>query len=137
MKETAEVLLKRTRSELVEMAEKLGISTVGVAKTKIAVSIVEARKKAERAAAKEASKPRAEAPKAEMIVKAQPKQRIGTKGVFAKRAAIDAQINENEEAVAAIGTGIREIQKSIHEFEAEIREYKNETTKYIQDFYYG
>jgi hypothetical protein len=76
MKETPEVLLKRTRSELSDMAEKLGIDTVGISKTKIADFIFEARKKTEKAPAKEASKPRAEAPKAGKAFKAQPKRCI-------------------------------------------------------------
>ncbi len=118
MKETPEVLLKRTRSELSEMADKLGINTVGISKTKIADFIFEARKKTEKAPAKEASKPRAEAPKAGKAFKAQPKPHIGTnigkKGVFAKRAAISAQMDVNAEAVAAIGTGVKEMQTSIN-----------------------
>jgi hypothetical protein len=117
MKETPEVLLKRTRSELSEMAEKLGIDTVGISKTKIADFIFEARKKTEKPPAKEASKPKAEAPKAEKVSKAQPRPHIGTnigkKGVFAKRAAISAQMDVNAEAFAAIGTGVKEMQTSI------------------------
>src|SRR3972149_5231427 len=117
MKETPEVLLKRTRSELSDMAEKLGIDTVGISKTKIADFIFEARKKTEKTPAKEASKPRAEAPKAGKAFKAQPKPHIGTnigkKGVFAKRAAISAQMDVNAEAVGAIGTGVKEMQTSI------------------------
>ena len=117
MKETPEVLLKRTRSELSDMAEKLGIDTAGISKTKIADFIFEARKKTEKAPAKVASKPRAEAPKAKKAFKAQPMPHIGTnigkKGVFAKRAAISAQMDENAEAVAAIGTGVMEMQTSI------------------------
>ena len=118
MKETPEVLLKRTRSELSEIAEKLGIDTVGISKTKIADFIFEARKKTEKAPAKEASKPRAEAPKAGKAFKEQPKPHIGTnigkKGVFAKRAAISAQMDVNAEAVAAIGIGVNEIHKGIN-----------------------
>ncbi len=118
MKETPEELLKRTRSELSDMAEKLGIDTVGISKTKIADFIFEARKKTEKAPAKEASKPRAEAPKAKKAFKVQPKPHIGTnigkKGVFAKRAAISAQMDVNAEAVAAIGTGVMEMQTSIN-----------------------
>jgi hypothetical protein len=118
MKETPEVLLKRTRSELSEIAEKLGIDTAGISKTKIADFIFEARKKTEKTPAKEASKPRAEAPKAGKAFKAQPRQHIGTnigkKGVFAKRAAISAQMDINAEAVAAIGTGVKEMQTNIN-----------------------
>jgi hypothetical protein len=118
MKETPEVLLKRTRSELSEIAEKLGIDTVGISKTKIADFIFEARKKTEKAPAKEASKPRAEAPKAGKAFKEQPRPHIGTnigkKGVFAKRAAISAQMDVNAEAVAAIGIGVNEIHKGIN-----------------------
>jgi hypothetical protein len=118
MKETPEVLLKRTRSELSEMAEKLGIDTAGISKTKIADLIFKARKKTEKTPVKEASKPGAEAPKAGTAFKAQPMPHIGTnignKGVFAKRAAISAQMDVNAEAVAAIGTGVKEMETSIN-----------------------
>jgi methyl-accepting chemotaxis protein len=118
MKETPEVLLKRTRNELSEMAEKLGINTVGISKTKIADFIFEARKKTEKGHAKEASKPMAKAPNVGNAFKAQPMPHIGTnigkKGVFAKRAAISAQMDVNAEAVAAIGTGVKEMQTSIN-----------------------
>ncbi len=120
MKETAEVLLKRTRSELAEIAEKLGIKTTGVAKTKIAESIVESRK---RAGAKEVSKPMLEAPrvetsKGEVTAKEKLKPHIGKNGVFAKRAAIDAQIKKNEEAVIVIGTGVKEVQAGIKDMQS-------------------
>ncbi len=119
MKETPEELLKRTRSELSDMAEKLGIDTAGISKTKIADFIFEARNKTEKVPAKEASKPRASAPKARKVFKAQPRphigMNIGKKGVFAKRAAISAQMDENAEAVAAIGTGVFEMQTSIND----------------------
>jgi hypothetical protein len=119
MKETQEILMKRTRSELSEMAEKLGIDTAGISKTKIADFIFEARNKTEKPLAEEASKPRAAAPKAKKAFKAQPMPHIGTnigkKGVFAKRAAISAQMDENAEAVAAIGTGVMEMQTSIND----------------------
>jgi len=117
MKETPEVLLRHTRGELSEMAEKLGIDTAGISKSKIADLIFEARKKTEKTTAKEASKPRAEAPKVEKSFKAKPMPHIGTnigkKGVFAKRAAISAQMDINADAVAAIGTGVMEMQNSI------------------------
>ncbi len=133
MKETPEVLLKRTRSELSEMAEKLGIDTVGISKTKIADFIFEARKKTEKAPAKEASKPRAEAPKAGKAFKAQPKPHIGTnigkKGVFAKRAAISAQMDVNAEAAAAIGTGVKEMQTSIKNMMVSMDNYAIEMQK--------
>jgi hypothetical protein len=119
MKETAEMLMKHTRSELLEMAEKLGINTVGVAKMNIADSIVKARMTAEKPAAKEASKQKTKASKAEVPHKAQVKphvgMNIGKKGVFAKRAAISAQMGANAEAAAAIGTGVMEMQKSIED----------------------
>jgi len=119
MKETPEVLLKHTRSELSEMAEKLGIYTAGISKTKIADLIFEARKKTEKAPAKEASKPIAEAPKAKKAFKVQPMthigMNIGKKGVFAKRAAISAQMDVNAEAIAAIGAGVFEMQTSIND----------------------
>ncbi len=117
MKETPEVLLKRTRSELSEMAEKLGIDTAGISKTKIADFIFEARNKTEKTPAKEVSKPGAEAPKAGKAFKARPMPHIGTnigkKGVFAKRAAIDAQIKENEMAAARFDTGVKELQSDM------------------------
>jgi hypothetical protein len=118
MKESPEELLKRTRSELSEMAEKLGIDTVGISKTKIADFIFEARKKTEKTATKEASKPRAATPKAKKAFKAQPRphigMNIGKKGVLAKRAAISAHMDVNAEAVAAIGKGVMEMQTSIN-----------------------
>lgn len=110
MKETAEMLLKRTRNELVEMAEKLGISTAGMPKPTIAQSILEARKKA---GTKETSKPKVETTKAAALAKAQPKPPIGKKGVLAKRAAIDAQVKENEVAAEMMGAGVKELQKGI------------------------
>jgi uncharacterized phage infection (PIP) family protein YhgE len=114
MNETAEVLLKKTRNELDEIAVKLGINTAGLAKTKMAESIVEARKKA---AAKEipkaetpkAAPPKFKAPLSVEVAKPKPKISIGKTGVYAKCAAIDAQINENNEAVAVIEVGINEL----------------------------
>lgn len=127
MIETAEVLLKKTRNELDEIAVELGINTAGLAKTKMAEYIVEARKKA---AAKEISKPKAEthkaapsklkeAPKVE-VGKQKPKLSIGKKGVYAKCAAIDAQIRENNEAVYVIGVGINEINNGIKGLRSDI-----------------
>jgi len=120
MNESAEVLLKKARYELDEIAVKLGINTAGLAKTRIAESIVEARNKA---AAKVTPKPKTETPKAATpkikeapkveVNKQEIKISVGKNGVYAKCQAIDAQINENNEAVAVIGVGIDEINKGI------------------------
>jgi uncharacterized coiled-coil protein SlyX len=127
MSETAEVLLKKTRNELDDIAVKLGINTAGLAKTRIAESIVEARNKA---AAKETSKPKTENPKAATpkikeapkveVRKQKPKISIGKNGVYAKCAAIDAQIKENNEAVAVIGVGIDELNIGIKDLRSDL-----------------
>lgn len=114
MTETAEELAaEHTRRELEGMAEKLGIGTTGIDKVRLAAAIIEAK---EKTSSKEMPKPKLKTAEVEAswmkeTVKAKPS--IGKKGVFAKCAAIDAQIRENEEAVAIIGTGVREIQRGI------------------------
>ncbi|VVB90670.1 Uncharacterised protein [uncultured archaeon] len=137
MKETAEMLKKHTRGELVEIAEKLGINTAGVAKMNIADSIIKARMTAEKPAAKEASK-RAKASKAEVPRKTQSKphtgMNIGKKGVFAKRAAISAQMGANAEAAAAIGAGVMEMQKSIRDMQTSIKDMTFGMTKFAEKF---
>lgn len=112
MKETAEELVaKHTRRRLEEMAEKLGIETLGIGnKTTLAEAIINAK---EKASAKKMPKPPKETSKAAAPAKAQPKPPIGKKGVLAKRAAIDAQVKENEEAAANIGSGVKELRKDI------------------------
>lgn len=117
MKESAEVLLNKTRSELDDIAVKLGINTAGLAKTKIAESIVEARNKAAAAPKPKTETPkvapkRTDAPKVG-VIKQKPRTSIGKKGVYAKCAAIDAQIKENNEDVAVIGVGINELNNGI------------------------
>lgn len=113
MTETAEELAaEHTRRELEGMAEKLGIGTTGIDKVRLAEAIIEK----EKASTKEMPKPKlkaveVEAPGMKGLAKA--KSPIGKKGVFAKCASIDVQIKENEEAVAMIGTGVREIQRGI------------------------
>lgn len=114
MPKTAEELAARhTRRELEGMAEKLGIEALVIGtKTRLAESILEARKKAEKAGG-ELPKPR-ETPDAAAPVKAQPKKPpIGKKGVLAKRATIDAQIKENAVAADMVGAGVKELQKGI------------------------
>ncbi len=107
--ETAEDLVaKHTRRELEDMAEKLGISTMGVSKAVIAGAILETRKKTS--------------------IKA-PGQMIGKKGVFAKRAAIDAQMKENEAAAAKMELGIKEVHKSVREFHKSIDAQVKENEK--------
>jgi len=125
MTETAEELAaEHTRRELEGMAEKLGIETLGIGtKTRLAEAIIKAK---EKAGAKKIPKPKMEAP-----VKMQTKPRIGKKGVLSKRAAIDdkakemqkgvremhkgieAQIKENEEAVAKMDLGVKELQNAM------------------------
>jgi hypothetical protein len=99
MTETAEELAaEHTRRELEGMAEELGIETIGIGtKVHLAAAIIKAK----------------ETPKPKVEVKARVKPAIGKKGVLAKRAAIDAQIKENEKAVVVIGAGVREIQNGI------------------------
>ncbi len=137
MKETAETLMKRTRSELVEMAEKLGINTAAMAKKNIVDFIIEARKTSEKSAAKGASKHRPEASSIDIPVKAQFKPRVGKKGVMAKRAAIDAQINANQEAAAAIGAGVKEVQDGIRKLMSVIdkkaKEMQQEGAEMLQE----
>lgn len=105
MKETAEELAaEHTRRELEGMAEKLGIGTIGIGnKVSLAAAIIKAK---EKASAKEMPKPKSE-------VKARVKPAFGKKGVFAKRAAIDIQIKENEVAAEMMGAGVKELQKGI------------------------
>ncbi len=112
MKETAEELVaKHTRRQLEEMAEKLGIETLGIGtKNTLAEVIINVK---EKASAKKMPKPPKEATKVAAPAKAQPKPHIGKKGVLAKRAAIDTQIEENVVAAEMIGAGVRELQKGI------------------------
>jgi len=107
MTETAEELAaEHTRRELEGMAEKLGIETLGIGtKTRLAEAIIKAK---EKAGAKKIPKPKVEAP-----VKMQTKPRIGKKGVLAKRAAIDAQIKENENAVKELLNGIKDMHSAM------------------------
>ncbi|MBU4075673.1 MAG: hypothetical protein KKD46_04895 [Euryarchaeota archaeon] len=128
MTETAEELAaNHPRRELEEMAEKLGIGTIGIGtKVSLAAAIIEAK---EKASAKEAPKVIVKAPRAE--VKAQVKPAFGKKGVLAKRAdmdnkakemhkSFDAQIKANEKAVARIGSGIKQQIKANEEAAAKI-----------------
>ncbi len=146
-----ELAAEHTRRELEGMAEKLGIGTIGIGtKVHLAAAIIKAK----------------ERPKPKVEVKARVKPAFGKKGVFAKCAAIDVQIKENEKAVAVIGTGINAqikenekaaakmglgvkalnksieektdvLQKGVDEMHSGIKEIQNETANYIQDFYYG
>ncbi|MDP2765948.1 MAG: hypothetical protein Q8O41_00625 [Candidatus Methanoperedens sp.] len=123
MTETAEELAaKHARRELEGMAEKLGIGTIGIGtKVSLAAAIIKA---TEKASAKEMPKPKVE-------VKARVKPAIGKKGVFAKRAAIDTQIKENEKAVAVIGTGIKDMQSAMDNKAVEMRKGVKEMHKGI------
>ena len=119
-----ELAASHPRRELEEMAEKLGIGTIGIGnKVSLAEAIIKAK---EEASAKEMPKPKVE-------VKAQVKPAFGKKGVLAKRADMDnkakvmqkgveeiqksfnAQIKENEKAAAKIGIGVKALKKSIEE----------------------
>ncbi|MDP3103888.1 MAG: hypothetical protein Q8M95_04695 [Candidatus Methanoperedens sp.] len=101
-----ELAAEHTRRELEGMAEKLGIGTIGIGtKVHLAEAIIEAK----------------ERPKPKVEVKARVKPAFGKKGVFAKRAAIDTQIKENEKAVAVIGTGIKDMQSAMDNKAMEMR----------------
>lgn len=118
MKEKAEELAaKHTRRELEGMAEKLGIKTIGIGnKTNLAEAIIKAKEPGHKV----------EAHRAAASIKAQHKPSIGKKGVLAKRAAIDAQIKENEEAVAEIDTGVQEVKKGIRDMRSTMNEKAKE-----------
>ncbi len=117
MTERAEELAAgHTRRELEGMAEKLGIGTIGIGtKVSLAAAIIEAK----------------ETPKPKVAVKARVKPAIGKKGVFAKCAAIDAQIKENEKAVAVIGTGIKDMQSAMDNKAMEMQKGVEEMHKNI------
>ncbi len=146
MKEMKEELLKRTRGELEEIAEKLGISTIGIPRTGIAKSILEAIKKS---GVKEIPKKKA-------------KLQTVKKGVFAKRASIDdqitkmgvgvkemykgvkeiqkdigAQIKVNENFAAKMGLGVKEVHKGIEELKSAIDEETIELQKGIKEIHSG
>lgn len=127
MTETAEELAaEHTRRELEGMAEKLGIGTIGIGtKVHLAAAIIKAK---EEASAKEMPKPKAE-------VKARVKPAFGKKGVFAKRAAIDAQIKENEKAVVVIGAGVREIQNGIKDMRSAMDNKAMEMQKGVDEMH--
>ncbi|MFZ3060127.1 MAG: hypothetical protein WA102_10365 [Candidatus Methanoperedens sp.] len=164
MAETAENLAeKHTRREIEEMAEKLGIRTVGVSKLKIAESVVESRKKP---VAKETRKV-----KQEKEVKAfKPVKTIGKRGVFAKQAdmekkageiesfvselhrsamdmahkgamemqkGINAQIKENEKAAAKMYSGVREIHAGIKQMQADMDKKAADIQKGVREMHRG
>ncbi|MCZ7383883.1 MAG: hypothetical protein O8C63_03940 [Candidatus Methanoperedens sp.] len=164
MAETAENLAaKHTRREIEEMAEKLGIRTVGVSKLKIAESVVESRKKH---VAKETRKV-----KQEKEVKAfKPMQTIGKRGVFAKQAdmekkageiesfvaglhrsavemqqkgimemkkGINAQVRENEKAAVKMDSGVKDIQAGIEEMQADIDKKRMEMQRGVREMHRG
>lgn len=134
MTETAEELVaEHTRRELEGMAEKLGIGTTGIDKFHLAEAIIEAR---ERASAKEMPKSKLKTPEVEVSGMKGPVKvnlRIGKKGVFAKCAAIDAQIKENEEAAVVIGTGVREIQSGIKDMRSAMDHKTMEMQKSVDE----
>lgn len=117
---TAEELASRhTRRELEEMAEKFGIETIGIGtKVHLAEALIRAE---ESARAKE--KPKVEAPKVAASAK------IEKKGVFAKRAAMDMQIKENEMAAEMMGAGVKELQNNIEEMRSAMDEKTREMLK--------
>lgn len=117
-----ELAAEHTRRELEGMAEKLGIGTIGIGtKVSLAEAIIKAK---EKASAKEMPKPKAE-------VKARVKPAIGKKGVFAKRAAIDAQVKENEVAAEMMGAGVKELQNGIKDMRSAMDDKTMEMHKSI------
>jgi len=123
-----ELAAEHTRRELEKMAEKLGIGTIGIGtKVHLAAAIIKAK---EKASAKEMPKSKAE-------VKARVKPAIGKKGVFAKCAAIDAQIKENEKAVVVIGAGVREIQNGIKDMRSAMDDKTMEMQKGVEEMHKG
>ncbi len=121
MTETAEELAaEHTRRELEGMAEKLGIGTIGIGtKVSLAAAIIKAKG----------------TPKPKVAVKARVKPAIGKKGVFAKCAAIDVQIKENEKAVAVIGAGVREIQNGIKDMRSAMDDKTMEMQKGVDEMH--
>jgi hypothetical protein len=145
-----ELAAEHTRRELEEMAEKLGIGTIGIGtKVSLAEAIIKAE---EKASAKEMPKPNMEVKAPKVEVKARVKPAIGKKGVFAKRAAIEeavavigtginAQIKENEEAVAVIGTGInaqiKENEEAVKALNKSIEEKTDVLQKGVDEIHSG
>lgn len=101
MAETAEQFAaKHTRREIEEMAEKLGINTVGISKLKLAGSVIEARKKP---VAKETQKVKqVKEVKAFKPVQTKPMHTIGKRGVLAKQADIEKKAGEIESFVSEL-----------------------------------
>ncbi|MFZ2410962.1 MAG: hypothetical protein WAW23_05290 [Candidatus Methanoperedens sp.] len=164
MAETAEQFAaKHTRREVEEIAEKLGINTVGISKLKIAGSVIEARKKP---AAKVT--PRVKPVKEVKAFK--PVKTIGKRGVFAKQAdmekkageiesfvselhrsamdmahkgamemqkGINAQIKENEKAAVKMDSGVREIHAGIKEMQADMDKKRVEIQKGVREMHRG
>ncbi|MDW7731378.1 MAG: hypothetical protein SCH66_02990 [Methanolobus sp.] len=132
MTRTAEELAAEyTRRELEKMAEKLGIGTIGTDKLQLSKDIIEAKEKEPEIEIFEAEVP------GKTPVKGKLNPRIGKKGVYAKCAAIDAQVKENEEAVAIIRTGVVEIQKGIKDMRSAIDDKATEMQKGIDEMYRG
>ncbi len=162
MAETAEQFAaKHTRREIEEIAEKLGISTVGISKLKMAQAVTEARKKAPAVAksrAKEAKAP------------AKPVRAIGKHGVFAIQAdmarkaadmesfaselltsamdmqiagimemqkGINAQIRENEKGAAKMDSGVKDIRAGIEEIQADMDKKRTEIQRGVQEMHRG
>ncbi len=166
MAETAEQFAaKHTRREIEEMAEKLGIGTVGISKLKLAGSVIEARKKP---VAKETRK--VKEVKEFKPVQTKPVQTIGKRGVFAKQAdmgkkageienfvselhrsamdmvqkgamemkkGINAQIRENEKAAVKMDSGVKDIQAGIEEMQADMDKKRVEIQKGVREMHRG
>ncbi len=164
MAETAEQFAaKHTRREVEEIAEKLGINTVGISKLKIAGSVIEARKKP---AAKVT--PRVKPVKEVKAFK--PVKTIGKRGVFAKQAdmekkageiesfvselhrsamdmahkgamemkkGINAQIKENEKAAVKMDSGVKEIHAGIKQMQADMDKKAADIQKGVREMHRG
>ncbi len=166
MTEMAEKLAsKHTRREIEEMAEKLGIDTIGVSKLKLSESIIEAKKKLS-AAEKTKTKAKVESRPvqsktgvfalkvdigkkvteidsfaSELQTNAMEMQAKGIvemqKGVIEMQKGINAQISENEKGAAKMRTGVKELQKGIAQMRADIEKKNLEIQKGVIEMHRG
>lgn len=161
MTEMAEKLAsKHTRREIEEIAERLGINTIGISKLKLCEAIVEARKKA----------PGEEKPKTKGKPAARSTEAIGKSGVFAlkmdmgKKAmeidtfvselqrnateirtkgitemqkGINAQIRDNEKGASKMKSGVKEMQRGIEQMRADIEKKSMELQKGVIEMHRG
>ncbi len=155
MADTAEQFAaKHTRREIEEMAEKLGLSTVGISKLKMAQAVTEARKKAPAVAKSRAKEAKAQA---------KPVRAIGKHGVFAMQAdmesfaselltsamdmqkagimemqkGINAQIKENEKGAAKMESGVKELHKGIAQMQDDIKKKSMEMHRGVAEIRKG